>query len=156
MDVAVHYRCLEHAHKAVQLLDLPGLPPGRVYRRKFPSDRSTPGDLQPPFVIVSFPVGAVETFEPGTNDRDDLGYPILVTFAMGSNQDLEAGEDFANFITWRERVMRRFRFQRLDGVPEVFFCRVEPQLILDADLFFDKNLDVGTILFRFISREVRG
>lgn len=152
MEIAVHYRCLEQCHKAVQALDLPGLPQGRVFRRKFPADR----DLEPPFIVVSFPVGAVETYEPGTNDRDDLGYPILVTFAMASNQDLDAGPDFANFITWRERVMRRFRFQRLDGVPEIFYCRPEPQPILDADLFFDKNLDVGGILFRFISREVRG
>jgi hypothetical protein len=89
----------------------------------------------------------------GTNQRDDVGYPIAVgLFAADSDSQTE---NYDRNLLWRERIRRKFLHQRLSGVPSVYTCLVEPKQIVDPFRWLARNLWVSTLLLRFLSREAR-
>lgn len=150
---SVHYRCLVAVQEAIQGLDLTGIADAQIYRMNLPTDRNTQATITLPCVIVSQPGQELEL--EGTNLRDDIGYPVLITFVDKNNQNTTANQ--ARDLLWRQRVYRLFRHQRtITSVTEIERCEVEPGPIIDPGLFQQQNLWIGSLVVRCISREVRG
>jgi len=147
---AVHSDCIDAVQAAIQSIGLTGLPNDQVYAFKFPFDRESMG-LRFPAVHVSLPFSEVEQVLGGTNERDDWGYPVLVTIVTLSNQSTAIPVDVLN---WRQNIRKKFHNQRLSAVSAVYTCKVEPRAIVDLSLFGD-NYDVSYLLVRCITREAR-
>ena len=153
---SVHYRCLTSIQARIQLLELTGVDSDSVVIRKLNSTRGTDdgSGLAFPLVVIS-PLGA-ETISQnmGTNKRDDVGYPTLVSFLSADNQDLVTNQE--RYLKWREDVSRAFREQRLPNVGEVYKSVVQPGPIASPQAFWDAGLYHGSIVIRSLSRETRG
>jgi len=104
------------------------------------------GDAFYPGITIS---QKTESEHRGTNERDDIGYPVLITFVV--NNDVDPTEDDL-FATWRQTIRKAFIHKKLSGVTSVCTCLVE-----HGPVFQDvpDHLDVGTMVLRFISRETR-
>jgi hypothetical protein len=124
----------------IQSLSLSGCE--EVAIRAEPKDRDTfyPG-------ITISPVAEVELA--GTNELDDIGYGVLVTMVV--NNDCDPTEDDL-FGDWRQKIRKKFIHQKLSGVASVHTCLVQPGPIYETK---PKNLDVGSLVIRVISRETR-
>lgn len=89
----------------------------------------------------------------GTNNRDDVGYPVAVGM-FAADSDSQAA-DFDRNLLWRERIRKKFVNQRLSNVSSVYTCLIEPRQIVDPFRWLSRNLWVSTLVLRFMSRESR-
>lgn len=151
MSTSLQIRCLEAVQSEIQGLALSGLPSAQVYAKKLPTDR----DVTLPAVVCSLPGHAPEQLAGGLNQREDVGYPVLVTLIVAENQDLAINADADTHALWREKIVLHFHNQRLTGVSEVFTCKVEPRAIVDMDAFLNRNLLAGSLLVRCLARMPR-
>ena len=149
-DEAVLYQCLAAARSRVQGLSLPGIANGSVIVRKVPDDKN----IMKPCVVIA-PLGR-ENLDAtdGTNNRDDVGYAVLLAFLDGDNQNQTSNHN--RNLLWREKVRQAFHNQRLPGVDSIINTVVEPLSVTDAAAWFERNTFVSTMILRFISREPRG
>lgn len=147
---AVLKQCLDAVQARIQGLMLDGLDAANIVVGKAPSDLN----LTLPAIQIT-PTGreAIDAAE-GTNRRDDVGYPVLVTIFAADNQDQTA--NLNQYLTWRQQIARAFRNQRLPGVSEIVTATVEPDPVVDSAAWFERNLFVSSLLIRFLSREPRG
>jgi hypothetical protein len=108
--------------------------------------------------VVKFPCVILWFSDPeqilgGTNLRDDVGYPIRVGLMDRKLTALSTVPEWA--LSYRQRMMRASRFQRLAGVPEIYTTAVSPELVIDEKLpWFDFLVSGFTVMP--VSREVRG
>ncbi len=105
-----------------------------------------------PCLLVTKP--QVPESQPGKlNNRDDIGYPCLVTLL--DNAGTTEQDRLPTYSLWRQQIFRAIRHQRLSGAPTVMTVEVEPQPIVSwkppewLKIF-------SSIQFRAISRESRG
>lgn len=145
---------LDYVGTTVQSLALSGISSVNVIKRWIPralrqaEARSLPKVIVCPWDRFSFP-GVL-------TGKDDIGVPIIVVFIAALNQDNDADIDRNN--TWLWRTLSAFRFQAPGGVSASFGCYncvPEAGPILDSN-WFDKNLYVSSLAFRFITRTPRG
>lgn len=110
------------------------------------------GDLPglPGVVIVP---GRTKTISGGTNERDDITYPVVVGTIQASNTDNTS--DMNRMLQWHEDISSAFREQRLGAVTSVYTCKVQP-LESFARPEWLRGYDVGGMVLNFISREARG
>ena len=106
-----------------------------------------------PTLIAICPVNA-ESFPGVMTSTDDIGLPIAVVVMDPSNQDRTL--NINRNLLWREQILSALRYQRLDGVPEVYMLVPEPALIVDPGRFDDANLTFSPLFFRAMTRTVRG
>lgn len=153
---AVLYRCLTGVQALVQSLALSGVANGSIVVRKLPIDRfSAAGEgLSLPAIVIA-PWGT-ETMRAadGTNERDDVGYPVAVTIFAADQQHLT--QDLDTYTKWREQIARTLRQNTLSGVSEIYTCQIEPGPIVDLAAWVQKTLFVSGLVARYTSREVRG
>lgn len=90
----------------------------------------------------------------GTNRRDDVEYPVLVSIVDRDNQDPAAGR-LDQYLNWREQIARAFRHQTLAAVPEIIGCWVEPSTIVQPESWM-RGFFHSSLLLWFVSREPRG
>ena len=108
---------------------------------------------------LSFPVALVtfqetpDSYEQGTNERDDVGYPIQIFLLDTSGLGPDAPED--KYTLWRQQAERCFRNQALAAVSGIYTCRVEPAILFDKELGKYQRV-VSAFTVRCISREARG
>lgn len=107
-----------------------------------------------PNVQISFPRPEIMKKEAGTNTKDEVVYPILVTLMDADNQNQTV--HFPDYLTWRKRVAAHFRHQPLSGVSEVHTCHVEPVDVIDEKKWSDLGLYLSGLLLLFSAREARG
>ena len=69
----------------------------------------------------------------GTNIRDDVHYPVMVTILAADNQDLTTNQE--QYLKWREQINRAFRNQGLSAVPEIYNVQVSPGPITSPNAF---------------------
>jgi hypothetical protein len=152
---AVHWRCLLAARGLIQQLGLDGLDASAVVIRKVPVATSLGGtDLPLPAVVLT-PFGPEHMNRlRGTNAKDDVEYPVLVSIVDHDEED-PSPTRLGRYLRWRQRIAREFRNQRLPGVPEVIGCWIEPSAIVAADLWL-KGFYHSSLLLWFVSREPRG
>jgi hypothetical protein len=106
-----------------------------------------------PCVVVS-EVGLGETLPGGTNVRDDVGYPVVVSIIDRCAPDYTT--PMPTYRLWRERIHRGLRRQRLPGVQDVYDIQPQPGPISDWPKSEDYQYFVSALTFRFIAREPRG
>ena len=156
----VHFRCLDAIVARLQALGLDGIASGSIIAQHVPSTRrffastgETP-ELTKPGIIVS-PWGS-ESHNPndGTNYRDVLGYPCLVTF-IASQLQHQLDTELAKRLLWRETAIKAFRNQRIEGVPEVEQAFVEPLTIVSPDVWLE-NLWHSAFIVRCRAQQTRG
>lgn len=140
----------------IQSLSLPPLPPmpagissDRVYLQSAPQAKN----IVYPCILISNEdeqegVGTI------TNRSDDIAYPVRVFIADRGDWTFETAEP--TYLLWRERIMSRFRFGRLAGVPEVWTCTPQPQLVIDAHVLQKYQHVVSGMTLRFTARQLRG
>ncbi len=150
---SIEKRCMDAVVTRLRLLNFVGDTandnPGANIFEKFWPDEST---TLFPCIFVTFE-GEREIEKGGTNVRDDILYPVRVSL-----YDLKPASwdrPLNKFTLWRQQIYRAFREQRLPGVPEVYTCKPETQLICDPKLPYYSHFITG-LLLRFIARDIRG
>lgn len=144
---ALQQRILDAVEAGITGLAMPGL--SHVYQKEVP----LPAQIEFPCILVTA-WNETETPMGGTNERDDFGFPVSVSYLLREAED-EGHKRRTLF--WREAVRRKFVSQRLAGVAEVMTCTVEPGPIValqdDGQRFVAKG---GSQVLRFAARQTRG
>lgn len=167
----VWLRCLEEVVDRLKGLagngKLPGIVAASVVSAEQPDASQLFGDsakargLAYPGIIV-WPFQQ-EGYAPGegTNERDEITYPVAVSFVdKGSST---TGDDamivnraaYRRHMLWRERVSRRFRFASWPEINEVRESNVRYQLYALPSEYRNSDLFHGAIIVDFIAWETR-
>jgi hypothetical protein len=110
-------------------------------------------DVDPAPQIVVSPIHA-ESFPGGMNSTDDIGIPAAIVIIDKLNQKVQ--ENFSRNMTWRWSILSALRYQRLTGITEVYTVNPEPSEIFSQSMAKQFNLYVSTLVFRAMTRTVRG
>jgi hypothetical protein len=139
----------------IRNLKLDGLPQASVLLLKIPAAVSLgTAEVPLPGVLIT-PYGPEHMNRlQGTNRKDDVEYPVLVSIVDRDNQDPTA-TGLGRYLNWRERIARAFRGQRLGEVPEIIGCWIEPNTIVQPESWM-KGFFHSSLLLWFVSREPRG
>lgn len=136
--------------KALSLTDIEGQ--NVVIVKKLTDDpKAMPGY---PGVQIS-PFGN-PSVRPGTNVRDDIVYPVLVATLAKNKQSQSGFRDRA--LQWLQSIRRAFINQRLTdsgGSTIAYTCIVDPRDSFNPEAW-EKTIDLGAMILRFIARESRG
>lgn len=150
-------RYLNALQGTIQTLTLNGLatPPGnipaaRVYRFDTLCEEIMLLMVFPCVVIST--IGA-EQYLGGTNARDDIGFPGLVSIIDRRSPHDATGKD--SYYLWRQQISRAIRHQRLAGLSEFFTTEVEPRDI-NAWKPPENEVYYSAQLFRGKTRDPRG
>ncbi len=148
---ALAERICDAARDRIRDLNLSGIASssivsGRWYPRALQSTDPLPQ-------ITVTPIGA-ENFPGGMLATDDIGIPFAVTIIDAQNQAVTA--NFSRNMIWRETILSALRFQRLAGVREVYLVNPEPAAIFSLPVAQQQNLSYSTLVFRAMTRTVRG
>lgn len=155
-DDAVHQRCFDAAVARLEGMtfeDPDATAQGGVMPRVYAQQSLDTVDVEMPCIIVVYPRDGTRE-EGGTNERDDISYPVYV-FVV----DRDARQnDKPKYRRWKEQIMRAFRHGRVDTVEEVMTCIVQDQHVIDpAQWTTQAYQHVSTaLLLWFRAREVRG
>lgn len=144
-SLALHSRILDAVVSRIDLMGLDGI----VQVRRV--DHDAKATLDTPSVIVST-LSQTEQTRGGTNAQDDTGFPAYVVF-VDRHQDDQTRKD--RLILWRQQVRRAFVSQRLDGVPEVMTCELEPDQVIAIETSI-VSYQFSAMTLRFVCREPRG
>lgn len=156
--LAVHYQCLVATQARIQGLSLSGIANGSILVQKVPVAPSdlwgaSPKTYQFPGILIT-PLGSERmAADEGTNVRDDVGYPVVVSILDADNRHATANH--ARNLLWRQKIARAFRNQRLPGVSEIIRAVIEPGPVIDIAKW-GENYFHSALTIRFTSREVRG
>lgn len=148
---STHLTIRDAVQSEIRSLALEGVQSSNIVVAKVPTDRKGLLPALPGLIISTW--GSAKVVG-GSNIRDDIGYQILVAMVQASNTDQTENADRASY--WSERISRKFRLQRLNGVPSVNTCRLISDVKFDKSAFFDANKDVSVIVLQFENREARG
>jgi hypothetical protein len=147
---SVHYRCLQGLQQRVYAANLSGISTSQIMIMDMP--RQWEGLDNLPNIRIS-PIGK-EGQVGYLNNRDDIEYPCLVAIVDRANQDQVT--NLPRNLLWRQKIFRAFRNQPLLGVPEIINTHVDPDYVINPEQFNLRNLWYSAILFKPVSREVRG
>lgn len=150
---AMWYRILVAVTERIQALSLSGLDSDNVIMQKFPFNKKSNQSLADRLTTGIFVNPTRETLTPKTNRTDDYGYGVQVTYFTVSNRDLTS--NLNRTLQWRDTLWKAHIFQYLPGFTEGFNCTPEPGPVYDAGAFAE-NMDAGSLVLRFFSREARG
>lgn len=150
---AMFYRILVAVKERIQALSLSGLDADHVIVQKFPFNKKSNAALVDRLTTGIFVNPTRETLTFKTNRTDDYGYGVQVTYFTTSNRDLTS--HLNRTLTWRDTLWKANIFQHLPGFTEGFNCTPEPGPVFDAGVFAE-NMDAGSLVLRFFSREARG
>lgn len=144
---SVRTRCVEAIQATLQLLDLEGIGTDttKILIRQADSD---PVSSRPCLIVLND-----DTISPvengGTNARDGVEPGVLVLFLDHSASGTVAEAQVEKWEIWQERSERAFRGQRLAGVSEVMFCRIESASVKADDVR-------RSFVVRCVTRQARG
>ena len=131
MATSFHLQCVEAMAADIVALGVAGLGEDQVYTRKLPYGRNA----TLPCVLVSLPLNLGERMVGGDNAREDVQYPVQISFLVVENQDLEADDDFDAVLVWREQLLLHYHNARLSGFASVDRVISEPGQIIDLEHF---------------------
>ncbi len=150
---SLYMRCLLATQATIQSLSLAGISTDNIVLQKVPwardftqGLREFPGILVTPSGAESMPITA------GTNQSDEVVYPVQVTILAADNAKLS--EMIGTYLLWREAIAQAFRHRRLDGVNEVYDCWLQPQHVVALDAS-TKGLFQSSMVLQFVARELR-
>lgn len=143
----IYYQCMDEVRDTILTLSLSGIADADVRVQKLPwrAQQVAPG-------IFITPTSESLNPREGTNERDDIGYPVQVVMIQASNRDQTS--NFTRFLLLRQRIRWAFHNQPM-VVPEVHTCYVEPGAVI-LPTAFEGQFDVQSLIVRCLSREQRG
>ena len=159
--MGTHFELATGAQGRIVSLGLEGVAEKNITVRKLPvaRGRGSRGELaedEKPAIIIST-MGTVGD-RGGTNVRDDVDYPILISILASDNQDLEKNHD--RYLTWARRIRGRLHNQRVvdslaESMADNFNCivRAGPTTVPTA---FWSGIWHSSLLLRCYVRETRG
>lgn len=148
---AVVYRAMVQMQTQILALGLSGITSTNVLIRHLPRLLESTTDPNPLIAICAAPLP--EKDESYLTSTDHIGYPVLVACIAAQNKHLT--NNLNRNLLWREKIRREFCFQGLVGIPEIAYCKMEPQAMINP-AWFDKNAYYSAQIFRLVSRELRG
>lgn len=150
-EYSIHYVAALAAQAAIRSLALADVDSDNVLVQKVPWDR--PANDNYPKIIIST-IGT-ETMRKGagTNVRDDVGYPLMISIIDKDKQTLE--DNHSRNLLWRQRIAQGVRNQTLGSIPEIYDCTLEPRAIVDPG-WFQQNKWHSSMVLIPLSRERRG
>lgn len=134
-----------------------------AYLLDFTSQNPLPNNYsyQYPAIIVCYFDREQENADKGTNDRDEMIYPLTIVFAQETQSAATPSESNDDqFLRWREAVERTFTHLRgtgpitvaSSGVSTTFFnATLLGGMIVDPEGSMQKKIDVGWMKFGFIT-----
>jgi hypothetical protein len=148
---AVYEQAIEEVRNRIQTLVLPGISSDQVVIRKFPWDNNT---IFPGVTVAWEDEREFET--EGSNERDDVGYPIIITAVRGSTRGW--GEQIDRITDWRQLIRREFHNKRLTTVTATnvthIVCTVTPREV-SVPSQFGNSYDASRVEVRAWFREPR-
>ncbi len=149
---SVYKSILDAVQSEIQDLDLTGIADDDVVIAKLPIKRPEIVPNLPACLIAPFGSTRIDP-NAGTNQKDEIQYPVLVATLASSNQSQDS--NLERHLEWQETLRKKFIHQRLTGASEVEYCFVDPRDTFDASAFH-RNYDAGGMILRFVTRETRG
>lgn len=152
---SVHFACAEAVQAKIRSLSLTSIDNSDIIIRKLDSDRGADdGTYDYPMIVIS--TFGIETMPNtgGTNQRDDVVYPVVVTILAADNQDLSTNQN--KYLLWRQKINRSLRNQNLSDVSEIYTVTVQPGPITSPNAFWERNLYHSSLIVKCHSREIRG
>lgn len=147
-----HYVIMTAIKNLILNLGFTGLTTGRVEIKRVPRFLSIQQAESLPLPFCFICALGVEEYDNKVMDRDDVGFPTLITFVDRSNQsNVEDGK----LLSWRHLAMQKLRHPRLVGAPTVIKSAILPDAILIPEAF-THNLAVSAFACRHFVRETRG
>lgn len=157
------YNILFAVRDAIRGMSLTGIPKASVVVTKRPTNepKDLPSEKYPCILVAPF---GPETIDPagGTNQRDDINYPVLVAILDNNQQAIahgtaeDVGSNLDQILQWRETIRKGFHLSRLTGIDSVYQIQVQPQQIIDLGAWDSRRLTASALLLRVFSRETRG
>lgn len=152
---SIHFLLLQAIQARIIAVNLADVG-SNVLIRKIPTERGHDSETYPyPAVIVS-PLGT-EQLPGGTNVRDDIGYPVLVSILAKNNQDLSE-TNLNKFLLWRELIAKAFRGDQqlvTGGDWNAHRTKVEPGPVISPSAVWN-NLFQCSLTIRCEARQTRG
>ncbi len=106
-----------------------------------------------PCVLVTPPPRGAETVGGGTNLREDIGHPVLVSI-VDRVSPLDAAARAPTYELWREQILAALRFGKLAGSSLVFIVKPEPGPIAQWEKP-NYQLFYSYLTFRCFARQAR-
>lgn len=147
--LSVLSQCLSAVQAGIQNLNLANITNSQIIVAKTPHD----SHLSYPAIAITPYFSEHIDAKAGTNLRDEIDYPVLVSILAADNRDQQT--DFSQHLLWRETIRKAFHNKRLVGVDQVLTTYVDPQEIVDQRAWLENNLFLSEILIRFVSQEIR-
>lgn len=97
--------------------------------------------------------GKSEKIAGGTNNRDDVSYPVAVYIFAKDEKEISTSHN--KYLRWREQLIHSVIHQRLDDVPEQFMADIEPGPIIH-DGSWMAGLLASAFTIRYTARRSRG
>jgi hypothetical protein len=113
----------------------------KLYEKYAAEDRS---GINYPAVVVSLLGAGPETYAPGGNCYDDIGYPAPVVI-LGSESKV-GDTDATKYLKWRHLIGRKFHGLPLAGVDESIRCEVEPLALTEQEMKAFQHLKSGLVV----------
>ena len=152
-STAIWNRLLAAVLARVQGLSLAGVANDSIISRDVPIDRGiTPQGIALPAVVISPVKNEIADPLQGTNQRDDVVYPVGITLFASGNANTRVSTDM---LLWRQKIMKAFHNYRIAGVAEAISGFVEPGPHMDLSAWV-ANLKVSSLIYRCTCRQTRG
>lgn len=153
---STHYLILEAVQSRIIALNLDEVG-ANVLIRKIPTERGNDDSTYGYPVIMVSPMGT-EQLRGGTNVRDDVGYPVMISVLAKNNQDLTE-TNLNKYLLWRERISAAFRgdqqLQLQPGGIQVHKTNVEPGPVLSPTAVWNNQYQCS-LTVRCEARQARG
>jgi hypothetical protein len=167
----VYYAILDAVLTSVKSIGLEDIASANIQLVKAFNERETIVPGLPGVLIAPLGPEIIVAIE-GTNEMEDIGYPVAVVLVDQDRQqsgtglpaDAEEGtqDQFFRYeqkLIWRSQIRKQFINQRLSlsGVTpdKTNRCTVEPQMVVNAEEWLATNIWISGTVFRFWTREVR-
>lgn len=150
MPDAIYKQVLDNVATVIQGLSLTGVNSDAIVVRKLPWSKD--------FIHKGITISWDDEHEArGTNERDDWGYPCLVTMVRGEGKGWK--EHLGDIATWRQTIRRTFHNKRpLSSVSETGTCNLICTVTNRSPTipeWWEGNYDVGQLLILAWYRETR-
>ncbi len=146
---STYEQTLELVRDGIVNLDLPGLSKSQIKIRKYPWDKNKIHTG----ITISWDK---EVEDVGTNERDDIGYPCVITMVSGTTGSWNHNVD--EITIWRREIFRKFHNRRLLGVVYTgtnnLVCKARHGTVSVPSRWQDKY-DVGQVIVTAWFRETR-
>ena len=145
-SLSQHMLAMEAIQTELQSLTLTGLSSSNIVIREYVTDKG----LTNPTIQIA-PYGQ-ETIEPGTNRRDDIGYPCLVAI-IAKGETTNPSHD--QRLLWREQIITDLHNTKPGSIANNYEFKVTPYNVCELGALLNSKTWVSSVLVRAFFRRPR-